>query len=286
MSSSNCFFLTCIQISQEADQVVYSHLLKNFPQLIVIHTVKGFGIVNKAEIDVFLELSCFFDDPADVGNLISGSSAFSQTSLNIWKFTVNVLLKPGSVISTSLWPHQLQYARLPCPLPSPGVCSNSCWLSQWYYATISSCVIPFLPCLQSFPASGSFPVNRLFTSSGQSIGASVSASVLPMNIQGWFPLRLTGSISLQSKRFSRVFSSTTIQKHNFFGTQPSLLSNFHIHIWLLVKIALTIWTFISKVMSLFFNILSRFVIAFLPRSKFLLFHGYSHHPPWFWSPRK
>ena len=96
MSSSNCCFLTGIQISQEADQVVwYSHLFQNFPQFIMIHRVKGFGIVNKAEIDVFLELSCFSDDPADVGNLISGSSAFSKTSLNIWKFTVHVPLKPG-----------------------------------------------------------------------------------------------------------------------------------------------------------------------------------------------
>ena len=96
MSSSNCCFLTCIQISQEAGQVVwYSYLLKNFPQFVVIHTVKGFGIVNKAEIDVFLEFSCFLGDPVDVGNLISGSSAFSKTSLNIWKFTVRVLLKPG-----------------------------------------------------------------------------------------------------------------------------------------------------------------------------------------------
>ena len=96
MSSSNCCFLTCMQISQEAGQVVWnSHLLKNFPQFLVIHTVKGFGIVNKAEIDVFLELSPFFHDPADVGNLISGSSAFSKTSLNIWKFTVHVWLKPG-----------------------------------------------------------------------------------------------------------------------------------------------------------------------------------------------
>ena len=96
MSSSNCCFLTCIQISQEAGQVVwYSHLLKNFPQFAVIHTVKGFGVVNKAEIDVFLELSCFFDDPRDVGSLISGSSAFSKSSLNIWKFMVHVLLKPG-----------------------------------------------------------------------------------------------------------------------------------------------------------------------------------------------
>ena len=96
MSSSNCCFLTCLQASQEAGEVVwYSHLLQNFSQFIVIHTVKGFSIVNKAKIDVFLELSCFFDDPADIGNLISGSSAFSKISLNIWKFTVHVLLKPG-----------------------------------------------------------------------------------------------------------------------------------------------------------------------------------------------
>ena len=96
MSSTNCWFLTCIQVSQEAGQVVwYSHLFKNVLQFIVIHTVEGFGIVKKAEIDVFLELSCFFDDSVDVGNLISGSSAFSKTSLNIWKFTVHVLLKPG-----------------------------------------------------------------------------------------------------------------------------------------------------------------------------------------------
>ena len=96
ISSSNCCFLTCMQISQESCQVVwYSHLFKNFPQFLVIHTIKGFGIVNKAEVDVFLELSCFFDDPTDVGNLISGSSAFLKSSLNIWKFTVHVLLKPG-----------------------------------------------------------------------------------------------------------------------------------------------------------------------------------------------
>ena len=105
---SNCCFLTCIQVSQEAGQVVwYSHFFQNFLQFIVIHTVKGFGIVNKAEIDVLLELSCFFDDPADIGNLTSGSSAFSKTSLNIWKFTVHVLLKPGlenfEHYFTSMW---------------------------------------------------------------------------------------------------------------------------------------------------------------------------------------
>ena len=108
MSSSNCCFLTCIQVSQEGGQVAwYSDLLKSFPQFIVIHTVKGFGIVNKAEIDVFLELSCFFHDPADVGNLISGSSPCSKTSLNIWKFMVHVLLKPGlenfEHYFTSMW---------------------------------------------------------------------------------------------------------------------------------------------------------------------------------------
>ena len=108
MSSSNCCFLTCIQISQEAGQVVwYAHLFQNFPQFIVIYTVKGFGIANKAEIDAFLELSCFLDDPADVGNLISDSSAFSKTSLNFWKFLVHILLKPGLENSehyfTSMW---------------------------------------------------------------------------------------------------------------------------------------------------------------------------------------
>ena len=108
MSSSNCCFLTCIQVSQETGQVVwYSHLFQNFPQFIVIHTVKGSGIVNKAEIDVFLELSYFFDDPADVGNLISDSSAFSKTSLNIWKFTVHVTVKMATEDEMVGWRHRL-----------------------------------------------------------------------------------------------------------------------------------------------------------------------------------
>ena len=115
----------------------------------------------------------------------------------------------------------------------PGFAQNSCPLSQWCYLTISSSAAPFSFCLQSFPASESFPRCQLFASAGQSIGAS--ASVFPMNVQGWFILRLTGLISLQSKRLSRVFSSATIEKHQFFGTQPSLWSNSHIHIWLLEK---------------------------------------------------
>ena len=118
---------------------------------------------------------------------------------------------------------------------SPGVCSNSCPLCLWCYPTISSSVTPFPSCLQSFPASGSFPMSRFFTSGGQSIGVSASASVLSMNIRDWFPLGLTGLISLLSKRLSRIFSNTTIQKHQFFSSQPSLWSNSHIRTWLLEK---------------------------------------------------
>ena len=137
--------------------------------------------------------------------------------------------------------------------------------------TISSSVVPFSFCLQSFPASRSFPMSQFFISSSQIIGASVPSSILPMNIQGWFSLGLTGWISLRSKGLPRIFSNTTVQKHQFFGAQSSLWSNSHIDTWLLGKnIALTIWTFVSKVMSLLFNLLSRFVIASLPRSKRLL----------------
>ena len=126
-----------------------------------------------------------------------------------------------SVMSNSLWPHGLQHTRLPCPSPTPGACSDSCPLSQWCHPTISSSVVPFSFCPQSCPASGSFPVSPFFTSGGQSIGVSALALVLPMNIQGWFPLGWTGWISLQSKGLSRVFSNTTIQKHQFFGIQLS-----------------------------------------------------------------
>ena len=153
-------------------------------------------------------------------------------------------------MSNSLRPHGQQHARLPSPSPSPGACSNSCPLSQWCHPTISSSVIPFPSCLQSFPASGSFLMSQLFTSGGQSIGASASASVLPMNIQDWFPLGLTGLISLQCKGFSRVFFNTTAEKHPFFGAQLSLWSNSHSHTWLLEKpIASNIWIFVGKVMS-------------------------------------
>ena len=157
------------------------------------------------------------------------------TCCSLYLHLITLLLFSCSVVSDSLWPHWLQHPRPPCPSPSPTVCPNWCPLSQWCHPTISSPVAPFSSCLQSFPTSGPFPVNWLFTSGGQSIEASASASVLPMSTQGWFPLGLTGLISLLPKGLSRVFSSTTVRKHQFFSTQLSLLSNSHIHTWLLEK---------------------------------------------------
>ena len=122
----------------------------------------------------------------------------------------------------TLQPHGLQHYRLPCPSSAPRVYSNSCPSSQWCHPTISSSAIPFSSCLRSFPASGSFPISQLFVSGGQSVGVSASTSVLPVNIQDWSPLGWTGWISLQSKGLSRVFSNTTVQKHQFFSTQLSL----------------------------------------------------------------
>ena len=173
------------------------------------------------------------------------------------------------VVSDSLWPHELQHASTPSPSPPPGVLPNSCPLSRWCPPTISSSVAPFSSCLQSFPVSESFTRSQFFASGGQSIGVSASASVLPMNIQDWFPLGWTGWISLQSKGLSTVFSNTTVQKHQFFRAQLSLESNSHIHTTG-KTVALTRWTFVGKVMSLLFNMLSRLVITFLPRSKHLL----------------
>ena len=156
----------------------------------------------------------------------------SEFQLNIkWIFSITT---PCEILGTSvrfssvaqscwtLGPHGLQQARLPCPSLSPGVCSNSCPWSWWCHPTISSSVIPFSSHLQSFPASGSFQISHFFASGGQSIGASVSASVLRMNIQDWFPLGWTGWIFLQSMGLSRVFSYTTVQKHQFFSSQFSL----------------------------------------------------------------
>ena len=139
------------------------------------------------------------------------------------------------VMHDSLQPYGLPHTRLPCSSPTPRACSYSCPLSWWCHSTISSHVVPFSSCLQTFPASGSFPMGQFFTSGGQSIGVSASTSVFPMNIQDLFTLGLTGLICFKSKGFSRVFSSTMLQKHQFSGTQLSLQSNSPIHTWLLEK---------------------------------------------------
>ena len=163
-------------------------------------------------------------------------------------------------------------SRLPGPSLSPEVCSTSCPLSPWYYPTISSSVIPFFSCLPSFPALGSFPVSQLFTSRSQSTAAAASALVLPVNIQGWFPLGSTGLILLY-RGLSRVFSSTTIRNHQFFNPYSTLyimVQLSHLYMTTGKTTALTRWTSVSKVMSLLFNTLSKFVMASLPRSKCLL----------------
>ena len=175
-----------------------------------------------------------------------------------------------SVMSNSLWPDGLQHSRPPCPSPTPKVYSNSCLSSRWCPPTISSSVIPFSSHLQSFPASESFQVSQLFTSGGQSIGVSASASVLSMNIQDWFALGWTGFISLQSKGLSRVFfqhhssKASILQRSAFFMGQ---LSHPYITTWKTIAFTRQI---VGQVMSLLFNMLPRLVTAFLPRSKCLL----------------
>ena len=174
------------------------------------------ALINKAHI------RCFFGIPTRLIRLFI-------------KFEWVLLLFSCSAMSDSLRPHGLQHTRLPCPSLSPRVCSNSCPSSRWCHQTISSSVFPFSTCLQSLPASGSFPMSQFFISGGQSIGVLAPASVLPMNIQGWFPLGLTSLISLQSKGLSRVFSNTTVQKDLFFSSQLSSWHDSHIHTWLLKK---------------------------------------------------
>ena len=157
----------------------------------------------------------------------------SHISVSVFSVINHSVQFSRSIMSDSLWPHGLQHTRPPCPSPTPRVYPNACPLSQWCHLTISSSVIPFFSCLQSFPASGSFQMSQLFASGGQSIRVSASTSVLPMNIQDWSPLGWTGWISLLFKGLSRVFSNTAVQKHQFFGAQLSLQFNSHIHTWLL-----------------------------------------------------
>ena len=162
---------------------------------------------------------------ADKGYKVSNKEAqISQTRVTFLDFILiaSSVQFSHSFVSDSLWPHEWQHTRPPCPSPTPGVHLNPCPLSQWCHPTISSSVVPFSFCLQSFPELGSFQMSQLFASSGQSIGVSASASVLPKNTQDWSPLGWTDWISLQSNGLSRVFSNTTVQKHQFFSTQLSL----------------------------------------------------------------
>ena len=174
------------------------------------------------------------------------------------------------VMSNSLWPHGLQHTRPPCPSPSPGVGPSSCSLHRWCHPTISSSGGLFSFCPQSFPASRTFPMNCLFSSDDQNIGTSASASILPVNMQGWPPLRLTGLISLLSKGLSGIFSSTTVRRHQFFDIAFFMVQLSQLYVTTGKTIVLTTWTFVGRIMSLFFNILSTFVITFLPRSNCLL----------------
>ena len=160
----------------------------------------------------------------------------TESSLNSWPpkswdYFVSSVQFSRSVMSDSLRPHELQHTRPPCPSPTPGVHSDLCPLSQWCHPAISSTVISFSSCLQSLIASESFPMSQLFTWGGQSTGVSASASFLPKKSQGWSLSEWSCWISLQSKGLSRVFSNTTVQKHQFFGAQPSSQSNSHIHTW-------------------------------------------------------
>ena len=184
---------------------------------------------------------------------IDGGAMYLSMSISFWACSVQFSCW---VMSDSSWSHEPQHPRPPCPSPTAGVHPNPCPLSWWCHPTILSSVVPFSSRLQSFPASGSFPVSQLFESVAQSIGVSASTSVFPMNIQDWSPLGWTGWISLQSKGPSRVFSNTTVQKHQFFGTQLFLYSNSQPFMTTGKTIALTRWTFVGKVKSLLFNMLS------------------------------
>ena len=224
-----------------------------------------------AALNCYLGLACFYPQmPSFALNLCS----------NTLLLNFLLLLFSHSVVSDSLWPHGLQHTRLPCPSLSPALCSNSCLLNWWCHPTISSSHAPFSFCPQSFPAPGSFILSWLFASGGPKYW---SFSISPM-IQSWFSLGLAGLICLLSKGLSRVFSSTTVWKHQFFSAQPSLWSNPHPHMTTGKTIALIRWTFVCKVVSLLLNTLSRFFIAFLPRSKHLLVSWSSHHLEWFFWP--
>ena len=169
-----------------------------------------------------------------MGNILGATIQYILTTLDL-NHVSQLVQFSHSVVSDSWRPHESQHPRPPCPSPTPGVYWNSRPSSRWCHPAISSSIVPFSSCPQSLPASESFPMSQLFAGGGQSTGVSASASVLSMNTQGWSPSEWTGWISLQSKGLSRVFSNTTVQKHQFFGTQLSSQSNSHIHTWPLEK---------------------------------------------------
>ena len=203
-----------------------------------------------------------------------------------WLTRLNSFQLSCSVMSRSLQPRGLQHTRPPCLSPTPGAYSNSCPFSQWYHPTISSSVIPFSSCSQSFPALGSFRMSELFTSGGQSTGVSVSTSVLPLNIQDWFPLGywldlLAVQGTLESRLQHHSSKASTLRGSAFFTVQLS-----HPYMTTGKTIALTRQTLVGKVTYQLFNILSRLVTAFLPKSKHILISGLQSHLQWFWNSRK
>jgi len=184
------------------------------------HSNQGTSLgTNEEQLQTFSEQTM---DPVGEENSEANNLEILCSTYFLFLSSISSVQFSHSVVSNSLWPHEPQHARPPCPLPTPGIYPNPCPLSRWCHPTISSSVVPFPSCPQSFPASGSFQMSQLFSSGGQSIGVSASTSVLPMNTQDWSPLGWTGWISLQSKGLSRGFSNTTVQKHQFFGTHLSL----------------------------------------------------------------
>ena len=209
---------------------LYLRTLKQLPVLVIPSPLENPAVTFVSLSSCLLDQRATFSDGFCIWS-VSVPFQLAQIMRMPPSFLPRICCCSASVLSSSLWPHGLQHTRPPCPSLSPRVYSNSCPLSRWCHPTISSFVVPF-SCLQSCLVSGSFPVNEFFTSGGQSVGASASALVLPMNIHSWFPLGWTGLIS---KGLSRVFSNTTFQKHQFFGAQPSIWSNSHIRPWLLEK---------------------------------------------------
>ena len=183
-------------------------------------------------MDVCFESFGIYIEMVLLGQMVIQYLTYWRTSKEFFKVTVQL---SRSAMSDSLQPYESQHARPPCPSPTPRVHPNSCASSWWYHPAISSSVVPFSSCPQSLPASESFPMSQLFAWGGQIIGVSASASVHPMNTQDWSPLGWIGWISLLSKGLTRVFSSITVQKHQFFTTQLSSQSNSHVHTWLLEK---------------------------------------------------